>query len=150
MIPHFYTLPVALTGKCYDDDAMSENWKGAGGTPGGVKHFLLGLVMVVIGGYLLLNQVVVHSGFWALFSFNSFGIALLPFLFGVAILFYNGRSIIGWILTAGGFLIILAGIIANLHIYFMPTSLFNTLIMLVLLVGGIGLIVRSLQSMPET
>jgi len=128
---------------------MNEKWKGAGGTPGGVKHFVVGLVMAIIGGYLLLNQVVVNSGFWALFSFNSFGIALLPFLFGVAFLFYNGKSIIGWILTAGGFLIILAGIIANLHIYFMPTSLFNTLIMLVLLVGGVGLILRSLQSIPE-
>jgi len=67
----------------------------------------------------------------------------------VAFLFYNGKSITGWFLTAGGFLIILAGIIANLNIYFMPTSLFNTLIMLVLLVGGVGLIFRSLQSFPE-
>jgi len=128
---------------------MSEQWKGVGGTPGGVKHFIVGLIMLIIGGYLLLNQVIVHSGFWGLFSFKSFGIAMLPFLFGVAFLFYNGKSITGWFLTAGGFLIILAGIIANLNIYFMPTSLFNTLIMLVLLVGGVGLIFRSLQSFPE-
>jgi len=33
-----------------------------------------------------------------------------------------------------------------LHIYFEPTSLFNTLIMLVLLAGGLGLIARSLSS----
>jgi hypothetical protein len=125
---------------------MAEEWKGVGGTPGGMKHFLVGMVMVIVGCYLLLNQVIVHSGFWSLFSFRSFGIALLPFLFGVAFLFYNGKSIIGWFLTAGGFLIILTGIIANLNIYFLPTSLFNTLIMLVLLVGGIGLIFRSLQS----
>ena len=128
---------------------MSEEWKGVGGTPGGVKHFVVGLIMVIVGGYLLLNQVVVHSGFWGLFSFNSFGIALLPFLFGVAILFYNGKSIVGWFLTGGGFLVILAGIIANLHIYFMPTSLFNTLLMLILLVGGVSLIFRSLQTIPE-
>ena len=33
----------------------------------------------------------------------------------------------------------------NLRVYFEPTSLFDTLVMLVLLAGGIGLIARSLQ-----
>jgi hypothetical protein len=32
-----------------------------------------------------------------------------------------------------------------MHLYFQPTSLFNTIVMLVLLVGGIGLIARSVQ-----
>ena len=36
----------------------------------------------------------------------------------------------------------------SLHIYFQPTSLFNTLAMLVLLFGGLGLIFRSLKSVP--
>jgi hypothetical protein len=120
--------------------------KGAGGTPGGLKAFIVGSIMAVIGGYLLLNQVRVHSGFWRFFSYGNFGIALLPFLFGIAFLFFNGRSIPGWILTVAGLLIILTGIIANLEIYFVPTSLFNTLLMLVLLVGGIALVFRSLQS----
>jgi uncharacterized protein len=35
-----------------------------------------------------------------------------------------------------------------MSIYFRPTSLFNTLVMLVLLVGGLGLIARSLRSLP--
>jgi hypothetical protein len=34
----------------------------------------------------------------------------------------------------------------NLRIYFQPTSLFNTLVMLVLLVGGLGLVARSLRA----
>ncbi len=29
-----------------------------------------------------------------------------------------------------------------MHIYFQPTSLFNTIVMLVLLVGGLGLLAR--------
>ncbi len=33
----------------------------------------------------------------------------------------------------------------NLHIYFRPTSLFDTILMLVLLAGGIGLVARSLR-----
>jgi hypothetical protein len=48
------------------------------------------------------------------------------------------------VLTAAGAIFILGGVIANLHIYFQPTSLFNTLTMLILLVGGLGLIARSL------
>ena len=67
-------------------------------------------------------------------------------LFGVAILFFNGKSRIGWLLTVAGALFILAGVIANMHIYFRPTSLFNTLVMLILLVGGIALVARSVQS----
>jgi hypothetical protein len=39
--------------------------------------------------------------------------------------------------------VIVVGVIANLDIHFQQTSLLNTLTMLVLLVGGIGLIVRS-------
>ena len=34
----------------------------------------------------------------------------------------------------------------NLHIWFRPTSLYNTLVMLVLLAGGLGLIARSLKA----
>ena len=41
---------------------------------------------------------------------------------------------------------IVAGIIVNLQIYFRPTSLYNTLIMLALLAGGLGLIARSLRA----
>ena len=78
---------------------------------------------------------------------NTFGVTLLPMLIGgVAILFCNGRSALGWLLTAARGLFILAAVIANLHIYFAPTSLFNTLVMLVLLVCGLALIARALRS----
>ena len=120
--------------------------KGAGGTPGGVWTFFAGLVMVVVGGYLLLNQVTVHSGFWSWFGGHTFGLTLLPLLVGVGFLFFDARSVAGWVLTALGALIIVAGIITNLQIYFQPTTLYNTLIMLGLVAGGLGLIVRSLRA----
>jgi hypothetical protein len=59
----------------------------------------------------------------------------------------NGRSFAGRFLTGAGALVIFVGIIANLDIRFRQTSLFNTLVMLVLIVGGIGLIVRSAMPM---
>jgi uncharacterized protein len=107
--------------------------------------FLAGLAMIVAGGYLLLARVTVTSGWWQFWGYNAFGLSLLPLLAGVGMLFFNGRSLAGWILTAAGALIIFAGIVANLHIYFQPTSLFDTLMMLGLLAGGIGLIARSLK-----
>jgi hypothetical protein len=118
---------------------------GAGGTPGGIGEFLIGLAMAAAGGYLLTHQVTVTGGFGTLWGYNSFGLALLPFLFGVGLLFFNGRSILGWLLLIAGLAIIFAGILMNLHIYFQPTSLWNTLMMLVLLVGGVGLVARSLR-----
>jgi uncharacterized protein len=122
------------------------NVRGAGGTPGGVGEFLLGLGMSVAGAYLLTQRVTVTSGYWTLWGYNAFGLSLLPLLFGIGILFFNGRSIAGWLLTFAGVVIILVGVIANLGIYFQPTSLFNTLVMLVLLAGGIGLVARSLRA----
>jgi hypothetical protein len=119
--------------------------KGAGGTSGGFWLFFLGLAMAAVGGYLLLNQVTVHSGFWSWWGGQTFGLTLLPMLIGIAMLFFNGKSVAGWILTSLGALIIIAGIIVNLQIYFQPTSLYNTIVMLVLLFGGLGLIARSLK-----
>jgi len=120
--------------------------QGAGGTPGGVGAFFVGLGMVVVGGYLLLTRVTVGSGAWLLWGYSAFGLSLLPLLIGIGWLFFDGRSVGGWLLTAAGALIILAGIIGNMHIYFAATSLFDTLVMLVLLAGGLGIIARSLKA----
>jgi uncharacterized protein len=128
-----------------DEEEDDRRVRGAGGTPGGVGEFLFGLAMAVAGGYLLTQRVTVTSGYWTLWGYNTFGLSLLPLAVGVGLLFYNGKSIAGWLLTFIGVVIILTGIIMNLQIYFQQTSLFNTVVMLILLAGGIGLIARSLR-----
>lgn len=122
-----------------------EHFRGAGGTEGGIGMFLIGFAMAVAGGYLLTQQVTVTSGYWRLWGYNAFGLSLLPLIIGIGWLFFDGRSIVGWLLTIAGAVILFIGIIMNLEIYFRSTSLFNTLIMLVLLTGGIGLVARSLR-----
>lgn len=122
------------------------NVRGAGGTPGGVGEFLLGLGMAVAGAYMLTSRVMVTGGWWTFWGYNSFGLSLVPLVFGIGILFFNGRSVVGWLLLFAGVVIIFAGILLNLQIYFQQTSLFNTVVMLVLLAGGVGLVARSLRS----
>lgn len=109
--------------------------------------------MAIVGGYLLFHQVQVSGGYWNWSGLGgagrSFGITLLPLLFGIGILFVNGKSFAGRFLTGAGALIIVVGVIANLDIQFQQTSLWNTLTMLVLLVGGIGLVIRSVAPMMK-
>jgi hypothetical protein len=119
---------------------------GPGGTPGGVGQFLAGLALVVGAGYLVLNQVTVTTGWWTFYGYNAFGLSLIPLLLGIGMLFFNGRSVVGWLLTGAGALIILLGVITHLQVFFQPTSLFNTLLMLGALAAGIGLVARSLRT----
>lgn len=123
-----------------------DDLKNVGGTPGGIWEFLIGLAMAVAGGYMLISRVTVTSGFWNWGGYNTFGLSLVPLIFGIGIVFFNGKSIIGWLLVFVGAVIILAGIIINLQIYFQPTSLFNTIVMLVLFAGGIGLLAKSVRA----
>ncbi len=142
--------PVVLFGQFAANSGIlclmaERSFSDAGGTSGGLGTFLMGFIMACVGGYLLATHVTVAGSYWNFYGGNTFGITLIPMLLGIGVLFWNGRSVIGWVLTAGGALFILAGVIANMHIYFQPTSLFNTLVMLILLVGGLGLIARALR-----
>ncbi|MBI3650669.1 MAG: hypothetical protein HY231_06430 [Acidobacteria bacterium] len=116
-----------------------------GGTPGGLGMFLFGLVLTVVGGYLIMNQTQVASGYWNWFGNHTFGLTLVPLIIGIGLLFFNGKSILGWLLAGCGLAIIFAGILTNLDIYFRSTSLFNLLIMLTLFAAGLGLMARAFK-----
>lgn len=127
----------------------SDGFAGAGGTPGGIGEFFIGVAVTAIGFFLLFSQVQVHSSYWS-FPFlggasRSFGVTLIPLLFGIGVLFVNGKSMLGWFLTVGGLLLILAGILVNLDIHFQGASLMSTLIMFACIAAGLGLIVKSLR-----
>jgi hypothetical protein len=118
-----------------------------GGTPGGAGEFLSGLVMMAIGVYMVFDRVTVHTSFWRFFGSPqaSFGAMLLPLLLGVGALAYNGKSMLGWLLSAGGIFFIVVGVLMNLDVYFQPTSLWATIIMFALIAGGLGLFAKSLR-----
>src|SRR5438270_10769571 len=110
-----------------------------GGTPGGLGHFLIGCVMACLGGYFLANQVSVVGSYWSFYGANTFGITLAPMLLCVGILFCNGRSLAGWIVTAAGAVFVSAGVIANMSLYFRSSSLQTTQVLVVSRFGVLAL-----------
>ncbi len=129
--------------------------RGAGGTDGGEVSFLLGLVMMCGGFYLLFNSIVVRTGFgfgYSLYSVGGFGITsgmvMIPFIFGVAFIFYNSRNPLGWLLAAGSLIALIFGVIASVNFTFRPMSAFDLLVIFVLCFGGLGLFLSSLRRRP--
>lgn len=126
--------------------------RGAGGTEGGTGTFILGTIMMIAGAYLLLRGIIVRPSFGfgtVAFAVGGYpvttGMILIPLLLGVGGLFYDSRKLWGWIIAIGSVIAIIAGVIANLNIRLITMSLFDFLIILVLLAGGIGLLLRSLS-----
>ncbi|MFK8052157.1 MAG: hypothetical protein AB8F65_04230, partial [Woeseiaceae bacterium] len=84
------------------------------------------------------------------FGFGNFsitsGMVLIPFMFGIGMVFYNSRNWIGWILAGSSLLALIFGVIANMTLQMTRMSAFDLIVILVLLVGGIGLFLRSLKN----
>jgi hypothetical protein len=127
--------------------AGRKKFEGPGGTPGGAIEVLVGLLMMGIGVYIVFNHVTVHTSFWRFYGGpgTSFGMTLLPLLGGIGVLFFNGKSVLGWLLTVGGIAVILVGVLLNMDIYFRPTTLWETILMFGLIGGGIGVFARGLR-----
>ena len=126
-------------------------YRGAGGRKGGEGSFILGLIMMIGGGYLLLQSIVVRPDFSLgrqLYSVGGIpvtsGMVLIPFMFGVGLIFYNARNWLGWLLAGGSIIALVFGVIASIDFQFARMTAFELIVILVLLVGGIGLFLRSL------
>ena len=127
-------------------------YRGAGGTRGGEGNFFIGIVMMITVGYLLLRGIMVRPQFGvgnAMYSIVGFpvttGLVLVPFAFGVGMIFYNSRNWIGWLLAGGSVVALVVGVIASINFTLVRMSAFDLLVIIILLVGGIGLFLRSLR-----
>ena len=139
-------------GAVMDYDSQPRRLAGPGGTSGGGGQFFMGIVMMIAGGYLFTNMVQVSTRFFHAYSFygtgvkiTPFGVTLIPFCLGIFWLFFDGKSKLGWILTLGSMVAIFVGILSSLEIHMYRTNLYQLGITLVLLIGGLGLFVRSLR-----
>jgi hypothetical protein len=127
-------------------------YRGAGGTRGGEGNFFIGIVMMIAVGYLLLRGIMVRPQFGlgnAMYSIGGFpvttGLVLVPFAFGVGMIFYNSRNWIDWLLAGGSVVALVVGVIASINFTLVRMSAFDLLVIIILLVGGIGLFLRSLR-----
>ena len=116
-----------------------------------VVMFFVGLVMTVVGGYLFMQNVEVYAS--SIFSFRLMGrdmdgLIFVPLIASVIFLFYR-YSMVSKICCALSVVIIIANVIMNLHLYWKATSLFATLIIFILLFGGVGLLAKVLFANPS-
>lgn len=129
------------------------HYKGAGGTTGGTTRFLLGIILFIVGMYLLLKNIYVQHSFGIgsnMYNFNGVGITsgmlLIPFIIGVGMLFYNYKNILGWVLALGAVVLIIVGVITSIRFTLAGMSAFDILLILIILAGGIGLFLSSFKN----
>ncbi len=127
-------------------------YRGAGGNSGGEGSFFIGLIMMIAGGYLFLRSIHVDhylSMGHRAFSIGNFqvtnGMVLIPFIFGIGMIFYNSQNKVGWFLTLASIIALAFGIIASINFSLQGMSAFDLLTMIILFVGGLGLFLRSLR-----
>ena len=78
--------------------------RGAGGTRGGIGEFFIGFAMFCGGIYMLLQNITVTNKFsmgfglfrvgWLGINITS-GMIMIPFIFGVGMIFYNSKNVFG-------------------------------------------------------
>lgn len=131
--------------------------RGAGGSSGGIGRFFIGLAMLIGGGYLFFNSIQVTHNFGfgrSIFSMGGFpitsGMVLIPFIFGVGMLFYSAKNPIGWILTFGSLVMLGFGVIASINFRMARMSAFELIVILVLFIGGLGLFLSSLRDFDDS
>lgn len=115
-----------------------------------VIMFFVGLVMTVVGGYLFMQNVEVYAS--SIFNFRMFGrdmdgLIFIPLIASVIYLFYKYNTA-SKICCALSIAIIIVNVIMNLRLYWRATSLFVTILIFVLVFGGIGLLAKALFANP--
>lgn len=117
-------------------------------------EFLAGMAMLVVGLYLLTTRVEVTTGFWGGYisiagCHVSTGLTVIPFIIGVVWMFVNPDSFAAKLVAGLEVLIIIACIIMSTSMYMRHVTLYEWLLMLVLIFGGGGMVARILFKTPK-
>lgn len=110
-------------------------------------QFVAGVIMLVVGLYILSQKVMVSStyGFFSLWggTFSS-GLIMIPFIIGVVWMFVTGGSFASKVFTALSVLLIIVSIIVSTRIWLVRITMYEWVLILVLIFGGAGLVAKVL------
>lgn len=108
--------------------------------------FLAGIALLVVGLFLFCQKVEVASTWglgWRLGGFPiGGGLVIVPLVIGIVWMFATG-SMASKVFSGFAVLLIIAAVIASTRIYLRALTLFDWILILVLIFGGLGLILRS-------
>jgi hypothetical protein len=121
-----------------------------------VARFLIGLCLLSLGGYLILNAIQITStmGFGSrMFGFNTgagqfgvtTGMVMIPFMAGVGVVFYDYKKVWGWLLAGISLAAMIVGVITSIRFVIRPMSSLDFIVILVLIAAGIGMMIAKPQ-----
>lgn len=117
-------------------------------------EFIVGLAMLVIGLYLFTQRVSVSSSFFSSgISYGNVriptGAVFVPFIVGIIMVFAKPESFVSKLVAGLGVLIILVSIIMSVNIRLETISLYEWLLYIIAIFGGLGLVGRILFAKPK-
>ncbi|MGN0132474.1 MAG: hypothetical protein ACI4AA_08535 [Lachnospiraceae bacterium] len=111
-------------------------------------QFLAGLAMLISGLFIFSQKVIVYSSFMGGFSLGGMrmtsGLIIVPLIIGIVWMFASGASFPSKIMTGIGVLLIIVGVIASTNIHLTVITLYEWVLILVLIFGGAGLLAKVL------
>ena len=118
-------------------------------------QFLAGLAMLIAGLFIFSQKVTVSAGFFGYGLriggfYMSNGLVMVPFIIGVVWMFASEGSFASKTFTTLGVLIIILAIIMTTNIRLERMTLFDWIVILVLIFGGAGMLVRILFAGRKT
>lgn len=120
-------------------------------------QFLAGLAMLIAGLFIFSQKVMVYSSFLggglgvSIGGMNlSNGLIIVPFIIGVVWMFASEGSFASKVFTAVGVLIIILAVIMTTNISLVRITLYEWVLILVLIFGGAGLLIRILFAGRKT
>ncbi|MBS5934122.1 MAG: hypothetical protein KIC94_14775 [Clostridiales bacterium] len=117
-------------------------------------EFIVGLAMLVIGLYLFTGRVSVSSSFFSSGIYYGTvriptGAVFVPFIVGIIMVFAKPESFLSKLVAGLGVLIILVSIIMSVNIRLETISLYEWLLYIIAIFGGLGLVFRIVFAKPK-
>lgn len=108
-----------------------------------LMQFVAGIVMLAVGLYIFSQKVIVFSGYgfflWGGGRFSS-GLIIVPLIIGIVWMFMTGANFASKVFTALSVLLIIVSVIMSTHIHLSAMTLYEWILLLVLIFGGAGLV----------